>query len=151
MVAGGRPPRAIRVLIAERDRLLAQKILRTLSADERIDVIGAATNAEEAAELALSLVPDLILMGIDIPAIDGTEATCRIRKTVPSVRVIVVGRFERQREIDLALGVDAAALMSTDAYSSAGVMAAVIALTFVRRPVELTHSARQGTGSAFAR
>jgi DNA-binding NarL/FixJ family response regulator len=150
MVAGDRPPRAIRVLIAERDQLLAKKILRTLSADERFDVIGAARNAEEAAELALSFLPDLILMGIDIPAIDGTEATCRIRKKVPSVRVVAVGTFETRREVDLALGVEAAALVSTDAYSSAGVMAAVIALTFVMT-VDSARSARQGAGSAFAR
>jgi DNA-binding NarL/FixJ family response regulator len=150
MVAGSHPSEAIRVLIAERDRLLAKKILRTLSADERIDVIGAAQNAEEAAELALSLLPDLILMGIDIPAIDGTEASSRIRKKVPSVRVVAVGTFETRREIDLALGAGAATLVSTDAYSSADVMAAVIALTLVMT-VDSNRSAPQSAGSAFAR
>jgi DNA-binding NarL/FixJ family response regulator len=150
MVAGSRPPGAIRVLIAERDQLVAEKILRTLSADERIDVVGAARNAEEAAELALLLLPDLILMGIDIPAIDGTEATRRIRKKVPSVRVVAVGTFETRKEIDLALDAEAAALVSTDVYSSAGVMAAVIALTFVMT-VDSSRSARQGAGSVFVR
>jgi len=150
MVTRSRPSGAIRVLIAERDQLLAEKILRTLTADERIDVIGAARNAEEAAELALSLLPDLILMGIDIPAIDGIEATCRIRKKVPSVRVVAVGTFETRREIDLALGAGAAALVSTDACSSADVMAAAIALTFVMT-VDSNRSGRQSAGSAFAR
>jgi DNA-binding NarL/FixJ family response regulator len=150
MVAGSTPPGAIRVLIAERDQLLREKLLRTLSADERIDVIGAARNAEETAEVALSLLPDLILMGIDIPAIDGAEATCRIRKKVPSVRIVAMGTFKTQREIDLALDADAAALVSADAYSPAGVMAAVIALTFVMT-VDSNRSARQGAGSAFAR
>jgi DNA-binding NarL/FixJ family response regulator len=150
MVAGDRPPRAIRVLIAERDQLLTEKLLRALSADERFDVIGAARNAEESAELALSFLPDLILMGTDIPAIDGTEATCRIRKKVPSVRVVAMGTFETRREIDLALGVEASALVSTHAYSSAGVRAAVIALTFVMT-VDSARSAGQGAGSAFAR
>lgn len=149
MVAGSHSSGVIRVLIAERDQLLAEKILRTLSADERIDVIGAARNAEEAGELALSLLPDLILMGIHIPAIDGIEATCRIRKKVPSVQVVAVGTFETRREIDLALAAGAAALVSTDAYSSADVMAAVIALTFVMT-VDSNRSARQGAGSAFA-
>jgi DNA-binding NarL/FixJ family response regulator len=150
MVAGSRPSEAIRVLIAERDEFLAEKILRTLSADERIDVIGAARNAEEAAELALSLLPDLILMGIDIPAIDGIEATCRIRKKVPSVRVVAVGTFETRREIDLALGAGAAALVSTGAYSSADVIAAVMALTFIMT-LDQNRSAGQAAGSAFAR
>ena len=148
MIGGSRPSSAIRVLIAERDRLLSRRLLRTLAADDRIEVVGAARNAEEAAELALSFLPDLILMGVDIPAIDGLEATCRIRKQVPSARVVAVGTFETRREIDLALGSEAAALVSADAYSSAGVMAAVIALTFVMT-VDSDRSARQGAGSAF--
>jgi DNA-binding NarL/FixJ family response regulator len=150
MVGGSRPSGAIRVLIAERDQFLAEKILRTLNADERIDVIGAARNAEEAAELALSLLPDLILMGIDIPAVDGIEATCRIRKKVPSVGVVAVGTFETRRQIDLALGAGAAALVSTGADGSADVSAAVIALTFVMT-LDSNRSARQSADSAFAR
>ena len=149
MIGGSRPSSAIRVLIAEPDRLLSRRLLRTLAADDRIEVVGAARNAEEAAELALSLLPDLILMGVDIPAIDGLEATCRIRKQVPSARVVAVGTFETRREIDLALGAEAAALVSADAYSSVGVMAAVIALTFVMT-VDSDRSARQGAGSAFS-
>src|ERR671911_1501400 len=131
MIGGSRPSGVIRVLIAEPDRLVSRRLLRTLAADDRIEVVGAARNAEEAAELALSLLPDLILMSIDIPAIDGLEATCRIRKQVPSVRVVAVGTFETRREIDLALGAEAAALVSADTYSSAGGIAAGIAVTFV--------------------
>src|ERR671911_2487647 len=149
MIGGSRPSGVIRVLIAEPDRLLSRRLLRTLAADDRIEVVGAAQNAEEAAELALSLLPDLILMGVDIPAIDGIEATCRIRKKVPSVRVVAVGTFETRREIDLALGAGAAALVSTDACSSADVMAAAIALTFVMT-VDSNRSARQSAGSVFA-
>lgn len=148
MVARSRPSRTIRVVIAERNELLAEKIMRTLSTDERIEVIGAARNAEEAAELALSLRPDVIVLGIDIPGIDGIEATCRIRKEVPSVSMVAVGTFQTRREVDLVLSAGATALVSSDAYRSADVMAAVIALTFVVTAGS-NRSARRA-GSAFA-
>ncbi|MBA2359800.1 MAG: response regulator transcription factor [Actinobacteria bacterium] len=70
---------AIRVLLADDHRLFAESLMRVLSEDERVDVVGIAENGEQAVDLALELQPDVILMDLMMPVMDGLEATRRIR------------------------------------------------------------------------
>ena len=72
-------PRKIRVLIADDQRLFAEALEAILSYDERIEVVGKARDGEEAVRLALAEKPDVILMDIAMPKIDGVEATKQIR------------------------------------------------------------------------
>jgi DNA-binding NarL/FixJ family response regulator len=69
-----------RVLIADDHRLFAEALMTVLSADERIEVVGIAANGEEAVRLTESLGPDLVLMDLKMPVVDGLTATRRIRE-----------------------------------------------------------------------
>jgi DNA-binding NarL/FixJ family response regulator len=66
---------AIRVLIADDQLLFAEALAGALSADRRIDVVGIAANGEEAVQLSGLLQPDVILMDLQMPLMDGIEAT----------------------------------------------------------------------------
>ena len=72
------PP--IRVLIADDHRLFAEALEAILDAEPEMEVVGRARNGEEAVEQSLALKPDVILMDIAMPVVDGVEATKRIRQ-----------------------------------------------------------------------
>jgi DNA-binding NarL/FixJ family response regulator len=92
-----KPPNegAFRVLLADDHKLFAESLMTVLSEDERIDVIGIAANGEQVVELATQLQPDVILMDIKMPGIDGLEATRRIReKGIPTRILLLTGTDE---------------------------------------------------------
>jgi DNA-binding NarL/FixJ family response regulator len=64
-----------RVLIADDHRLFAETLGLTLDADPRLQVVGYARDGREAVKLALALEPDVVLMDLDMPLVDGIEAT----------------------------------------------------------------------------
>jgi DNA-binding NarL/FixJ family response regulator len=72
--------RKIRVLIADDHRLFAEALAAFLSNDGRIEIVGRAKDGEEAVRLARSKDPDVVLMDIAMPKLDGVEATKRIRR-----------------------------------------------------------------------
>lgn len=139
MVASSPPSGAIRVLLADGDRLLARELMRTFSADERFDLVGCARDGREAVELAVSLLPDLVLMGIEMPVVDAIEATRRIRERVPSARVLILGPSDPWDDVDLALAAGAAGFLRRDC-ASADLAATIFGLAsvFALNPSALT-------------
>jgi DNA-binding NarL/FixJ family response regulator len=119
-----------RVLLADRDRLFARELMRTLSVDERFDIVGCALDGREAVELATSLLPDVVLMSLEMPALDAVEATCRIRARVPSVRVLVMGSCDEPDDVDLALAAGAAGFVRRSC-DSAELVATIFGLALV--------------------
>ena len=108
MTASGPPTGAIRVLLADGDRLLVRELMRTLSAEERVEIVGCARDGKEAVELATSLLPDVVLMGLEMSALDAVEAIRSIRARVPSARVLMMGSFDEPDDVELALAAGAA-------------------------------------------
>jgi two-component system, NarL family, response regulator DegU len=79
----------IRVLLADDHRMLREGLRRSM-VDEGFDVVGEADNGEEAVRLAADLQPDVILMDVSMPEMDGVEATRIIRSTDTATQVIML-------------------------------------------------------------
>jgi DNA-binding NarL/FixJ family response regulator len=82
--------RAIRILIADDDPLYAESLMTVLVEDDRLDVVGIATNGREAVELGLELQPDVILMDMKMPQMDGFDATRRLRDAGCAAQILVM-------------------------------------------------------------
>jgi CheY-like chemotaxis protein len=84
----------LRVLFADDHKVMRQGLIRLISNQPDIQVAGEAANGKEAVELALQLRPDVIVMDISMPVLDGIEATRRIKSELPGVRIIGLSMFE---------------------------------------------------------
>ncbi|WP_141505545.1 response regulator transcription factor [Paenibacillus luteus] len=83
----------IKIVIAD-DQLLTREGLRTiLDLEDDLEVIGAAKNGEEACELVESLQPDLVLLDIQMPVMDGISALKRIKQSHPNLFVLILTTF----------------------------------------------------------
>lgn len=89
----------IKVVIADDQRLLRESLGYILDNDDEINVVGGAGNGEEALELCRQLNPDIILMDIEMPKMDGVCATKRIKEKYPNIKVIVLTTFENADNI----------------------------------------------------
>jgi DNA-binding NarL/FixJ family response regulator len=74
----------VRVLIADDHQLFAEALGLALDADPRLEVVGYARDGQEVVELARALRPDVILMDLEMPVLDGVAATRRLLKTSPA-------------------------------------------------------------------
>lgn len=86
----GLPVPPIRVLIADDHVLLREGLRRILELEPDLEVVGEASDGEEALQKAKELLPDVVLMDIRMPGMGGLEATRAIREHVPSADVIVL-------------------------------------------------------------
>ncbi len=84
----------IRVLIADDHPIVRQGIVTVVSRERGIEVVGEASNGHEAVEMTASLEPDIVLMDMKMPEMDGVEATARITDTAPNAAVIILTTFD---------------------------------------------------------
>jgi CheY-like chemotaxis protein len=78
------------VLVVEDDDSSAEALRELLEADGRLEVAGMARDGREAIELAEALRPDVVLMDIVLPVVDGVEATREIRRKQPTIPVVTI-------------------------------------------------------------
>jgi DNA-binding NarL/FixJ family response regulator len=104
----------IRVLIADDHRLFTQALEAILDTDQRLEVAGHAADGAEAVQLALSLDPDVILMDIAMPNMDGFQATKQIRKQRPHACIIMLTGSNSRSDVDRARAAGAAGYVTKD-------------------------------------
>jgi DNA-binding NarL/FixJ family response regulator len=104
----------VRILIADDHPLTRDGIKAALSSDSDIDVVGEATNGEEAVKLAESIQPDVILMDVRMPGLGGIPATREITRNVPGTRVLILTVEEAQARVGEAIQAGAAGYLLKD-------------------------------------
>ncbi len=114
MEAASQLPRRVRVLIADDHRLFAEALEAILATDARIRVAGFARDGREAVDLALDLDPDVILMDISMPVMDGLEATRRIREAKPTACVLMLTGSNSREDVGNARQAGAAGYVTKD-------------------------------------
>ncbi|WP_207260181.1 response regulator transcription factor [Desulfovibrio sp. Huiquan2017] len=87
------------LLIADDHRVVIAGIRSLLASKPDIEIVGEATNGAEAVELSRELAPDIVIMDISMPEMDGVEATGLIRKASPDTRIIIYTMHSDQRFI----------------------------------------------------
>ena len=108
------PPTPIRVLIADDHRLFAEALEAILAAEAEFDVVGHARDGEQAVELSLELKPDVILMDIAMPVLDGVEATKRIRRQHKRACVLMLTGSNSRTDVARAREAGAAGYVTKD-------------------------------------
>lgn len=99
----------IRILIAEDHQLTRNGLVYTLEKHGGFEIVAEAGNGEKARRLVLSERPDLVLMDIGLPVLDGITATQRIKEEVPETKVVMLTSHQEEEQVlaSLAAGADA--------------------------------------------
>jgi len=126
-------PKPLRVLIADDHRLFAEALDAILAADQRIEVVGRASDGSEAVELARTLKPDVVLMDVSMPVLDGFEATREIRAAGRGVRVLMLTGSNSREDVDRSREVGASGYVTKDRIASE-LVAAIVEVTRRRLP-----------------
>jgi NarL family two-component system response regulator LiaR len=105
----------IRILIVEDQRIVREGLRAVLEDEDEIAIVGEAANGQEAIELFAQLQPDVVLMDLQMPVIDGPEATRRIRELSPDARILVLTTYATDEFIFKALRAGAQGYLLKDA------------------------------------
>jgi len=104
----------IRVLIADDHRMFAEALEAILGTDERLEAAGHAADGADAVRLALQLRPDVILMDISMPVMDGLQATKQIRKQWSTACILVLTGSNARSDVDRAREAGAAGYVTKE-------------------------------------
>jgi len=110
-VSGGQ----IRILVADDQRVVREGLVMLLGLLPGVEVVGAAADGEQAAALAAELRPDVVLMDLRMPRLDGVQATRRLRDHDPEVAVIALTTYADDRSVVEALRAGARGYLTKDA------------------------------------
>jgi DNA-binding NarL/FixJ family response regulator len=91
-----------RILVAEDDEAFLETLAAVLEHDGRFEIVGHARNGDEAVELVRRLDVDAVVMDIEMPHVDGVEATRRLRKLAPDLPIVAIsGRDYDERVLEM--------------------------------------------------
>jgi DNA-binding NarL/FixJ family response regulator len=105
---------AVRVLVVDDQRLMRDGIASLLEIQAGIEVVGMASNGQEAIEKALALHPDVILMDVRMPGMDGVAATGQVLRQLPTCRILMLTTFDDDEYIIDALQAGASGYLLKD-------------------------------------
>ena len=115
--AGSRPAgrgEPIRVLIVDDHALIRRSLELALTAETDIEVVGEASDGQEAVELAARLLPDVVLMDVRMPRRSGIEATRAIKESAPSTRIVMLTVSDEEEDLFEAIKAGATGYLLKD-------------------------------------
>lgn len=108
----------IKVLLVDDHAIMRDGIRAILSLHDDIDIVGEASEGQEAIEKTRELSPDVVIMDVAMPDMDGIEATRRIRKESPNVKVIMLTQYDNKEYVLSAIKAGAAGYVPKRALGS---------------------------------
>ena len=108
----------IKILLADDHAIMRDGIRALLSLYDDIEIVGEASEGKEAIEKAQELIPDVVVMDIAMPGMDGLEATRRIKKNNPKVKILVLTQHDNREYILSAIKAGAAGYVPKKALGS---------------------------------
>ena len=120
--------RAARVLIADDQTLFRAGLARLLNEDSRVEVVGQALDGQDAVKQAAKLKPDVVLMDLKMPNVDGIEATRQITEADPGIKVLILTTFETDSNVIQALKAGASGYVLKDSTADA-IACSIVAVT----------------------
>jgi DNA-binding NarL/FixJ family response regulator len=110
---------AARVLIADDQTLFRAGLARLLDEDPRVEIVGQAVDGADAVKQALKLKPDVVLMDLKMPNMDGVEATRQIRAQLPDMKILILTTFDADNHVLQALEAGVSGYVLKDSQSDA--------------------------------
>jgi DNA-binding NarL/FixJ family response regulator len=105
----------ISILIADDHRVYREGMRAMLAPEDTLTIVGEAGNGEEVAERAVLLQPDVVLMDLKMPGLNGIEATRRILSERPQIRILVITMFDDDESVFAAMRAGARGYLLKDA------------------------------------
>ena len=101
----------IKILIADDHAIVRMGLATLLGAQDGFEVVGEASNGEQAVTRALKLRPDVVVMDLVMPKKDGVAATAELRKTLPAAKCLILTSFGTAEELQAALQAGASGIL----------------------------------------
>ncbi|MEV0581946.1 response regulator transcription factor [Nonomuraea sp. NPDC050310] len=108
------PSEPIRVLVVDDYQMIRHGLVTTLSTEDDIEVVGEASDGQEAVDMADRLLPDVVLMDVRMPRQGGIEATRHIKASVPSTRIIMLTVSDEEEDLFEAIKAGATGYLLKD-------------------------------------
>ena len=105
----------LRVLVADDHDLFAETLVALLAGDDRIEIVGRAADGAEAVRLACAHWPDVVLMDVQMPGMDGIEAALELSRESPAVRVVMLSSSSAVEDVERARRAGAVGYLTKDA------------------------------------
>jgi DNA-binding NarL/FixJ family response regulator len=106
--------RGVRVLLADASRLTAMGISQVLQQQPDVELVGTASDGEEAVTKTLELEPDVLVIEVDLPRLSGIKVTQRVRRELPHVGIVVMTAKDEEQTLFEAIRAGAAAYLNKD-------------------------------------
>jgi RNA polymerase sigma factor (sigma-70 family) len=105
----------IRIMIVDDQRLMRETLMQLLGMEEDLEVVGEAGDGEQALRVARNALPDVVLMDVEMPKMDGITATRHLKQEMPNVRVIILTIFDDDDKLFSAIKAGAMGYVLKDA------------------------------------